>query len=127
MWWRCLLEPESPQACDQFSQKETREDEASVLKRLVYGRDPSVVLDAAIAVDEGDEDVGQQTRDVKSNQGENQIVLLLRLEQSLAPFPSPSVCADLVWAALLVQLAVTGEERLLFAGLVHGEKVLGRS
>lgn len=91
------------------------------------GRDPCIILDPAVAVDEGDEDVGKQTGDVEGDKGENQVVLLLRDKQSSAPFPSPGVCADLFWAALLVQAALAVEEGLLFAGLVHRWKAVSRS
>jgi hypothetical protein len=91
------------------------------------GRDPCVVLDPLIAVDKGDEEVSKQAGDVEGDQGKNQVVLLLRLEQISASFPSPSIRADLVGVALPVQVALVAEKGLLFARLVHRYKIVGRS
>lgn len=86
------------------------------------GRDPCIVLDSAVAVDQSDEDVGEQARHVEGDQGQDEVVLLPGDEQAPTSFPLPVICAGLVWAVLLVQAALAVEEWLLLAGLVHGWK-----
>lgn len=116
---RHSLEAECPQARDQLDQEEAREDETGFLQGLVDGGDPCIVLDPAVAVDQGDEDVGEQARDVEGDQGQHQVVFLLGDEQVPASSPPPFIRADFAWAVLLVQAALAVEEGLLLAGLVH--------
>lgn len=78
-----------------------------------------MLLTSAVAVDQRDEDVGEQARDVEGHQRQHQVMLLFGDEQVLALSPSPGVCADLVRAVLLGRVALAAEERLLLVGLVH--------
>lgn len=88
-------------------------------------RDPAVVLDSTIAVDECDKDISQETRDIEGDQSQNQIMLLLGDEQLLALVAMSGVSADfpgaLVFlASLQVCVGLTLEEGLFFVLLIHG-------
>lgn len=94
---------------------------------------PFVILDSVIAVNEGDEDIGQKARDIEGNQGKNQIVFLLGNQQVLAGATVPSVSAGFFFALILLIGTLNGvglvlEQGLLFVALVvHDDKLVLKS
>lgn len=71
------LKAKSPQAHDQLEHEQAGEDKPGVFKTLADGGNPGVVLDPLIAIDQGDEDISQQTRYIEGYKCQYQIVLLL--------------------------------------------------
>lgn len=96
-----------------------------MLKALTDVRDTVVIWNPVVAVNQGDQHIGQETRDIEGHQGEDQVVFLLGDEQLLAGATMPRVGADVVLTCA-VGLAV--EQRLVLVVLVvhDNTKLRGR-
>lgn len=107
-------QPKGPKTHEQFHQEQARKDETSTLQGLADIWDPLIIFNPAVTVDQGDEDVGEQAGDIEGNQGQDEIVLLLRHEQVLALSLALAVCGGLcIGLASLTGIVPAREERLL--------------
>lgn len=118
----CSLEAKGPQAEDQFNQEQAREYETSMLQSLPDVWYPFIILDALVTVDQGDQDVGKQASNVECNESQDEVMLLLGDEQSLASLLISMIAAD--HRAFLVARIVLApyEGLLLTAVLIHSGK-----
>lgn len=83
-------------------------------------RDPFIVFDSLVTVDQGNQDIGEQASDIKSNQTQDEVVLLLGDKQGLASLLISVIAADHM-AFLLIRVGVARYEGLLLVALlVHG-------
>lgn len=140
---RNSLKTKGPEAKKQLDQEKAREDETGMLEALANLRNPGVIFDPLITVNQSDEDIRKKAGNIEGDEGENQVMLLFRNEQVLASTTMPSVSADFLFALVLFLVililililvlffgtldgvSLTLKQRLLFVILVgHCAKML---
>lgn len=99
-----------------------------MLETLTHTWHPAIVLDSAVAVNEGNEDVCQQTRHVQSNEGQDDVVLLLRDQQGSTLALSLAIDIDEAGLVFRARAILVRKERLLFVAVIfcHRDGALGK-